>query len=176
MEADPAPAGGAAPDRPAIQTSVALAGDGEDIAQARHLAAGFLTQVQAEHGLPVSQRAMDVTQLVVSELPVSQRAMDVTQLVVSELVTNAHKYAPGPVLLDLKITGDTVEVAVWDSDPVLPVARAADAGRVGQHGLEIVMAVAQGFEAQREPVGKRITARIALADDPGGAVAGRRPL
>ncbi|WP_405444482.1 ATP-binding protein [Streptomyces achromogenes] len=159
MEADPAPAGGAAPDKPTIQTSVALAGDGEDIAQARHLAAGFLTRVQAEHGLPVSQRAMDVT-----------------QLVVRELVTNAHKYAPGPVLLDLKITGDTVEVAVWDSDPVLPVARAADAGRVGQHGLEIVMAVAQGFEAQREPVGKRITARIALADDPGGAVAGRRPL
>ncbi|MEU7561161.1 ATP-binding protein [Streptomyces eurythermus] len=159
MEADPASAGGTAPDRAAIQISVALAGDGEDIAQARHLAVGFLTRVQAEHGLPVSQRAMDVT-----------------QLVVSELVTNARKYAPGPVLLDLKITGDTVEVVVWDSDPVLPVARAADAGRVGQHGLEIVMAVAQGFEAQREPVGKRITARIALADDPGGAVAGRRPL
>jgi hypothetical protein len=38
------------------------------------------------------------------------------------------------------------------------------------------MAVAQGFEAQREPIGKRITARIALLDDPGGALAGRRPL
>jgi hypothetical protein len=38
------------------------------------------------------------------------------------------------------------------------------------------MAVAQGFEVQREPVGKRITARLALADDPGGAVTGRRPL
>ena len=58
---------------------------------------------------------------------------------------------------------------------VLPVARAADAGRVGQHGLEIVMAVAQGFEAQREPVGKRITARIALPDDLDGALTGRRP-
>ncbi|MFF8595213.1 ATP-binding protein [Streptomyces sp. NPDC015220] len=136
-----------------------LHGGGTDIAQARHRAAGFLARVQAEHGLPVSQRAMDVT-----------------QLVVSELVTNARKYAPGPALLDLRITGDTVEVVVWDSDPVLPIARAADAGRVGQHGLEIVMAVCQGFEAQREPVGKRITARIALLDDPGGAVAGRRPL
>jgi hypothetical protein len=58
---------------------------------------------------------------------------------------------------------DAVEVVVWDDDPVLPVARAADVGRVGQHGLEIVMAVTQGFEAEREPVGKRITARIALA-------------
>jgi anti-sigma regulatory factor (Ser/Thr protein kinase) len=102
--------------------------------------------------------------------------MDLTQLVVSELVTNARKYAPGPVLMDLRIVSDAVEVVVWDCDPVLPVARAADAGRVGQHGLEIVMAVAQGFEAQREPVGKRITARIALLDDPSGAFAGRRLL
>lgn len=139
------------PDQPVMETSVALVGDGTDIAQARHLAAGFLVQVQAEHGLPVSQRALDLT-----------------QLVVSELVTNARKYAPGPALLDLRITGDMVEVAVWDSDPVLPIARAADTGRVGQHGLEIVMAVAQGFQAQREPVGKRITACIALTDDPAG--------
>lgn len=142
-----------------IQTAAALDGDGTVIARARKLAADFLTRVQAHHGLPVSQRAMDIT-----------------QLVVSELVTNARKYAPGPVLLDLRITGDTVEVAVWDSDPVLPIARAADVGRVGQHGLEIVMAVSRGFEAQREPVGKRITARIALADDPDGALFGRSPL
>ncbi|MET7695944.1 ATP-binding protein [Streptomyces sp. NPDC005483] len=158
---EPAPVGedNAVPDEQAIQTTVALDGDGTCIAHARHLAAGFLTRVQAEFGLPVSQRAMDLT-----------------QLVVSELVTNALKYAPGPVLLDLRIAGDAVEVVVWDSDPVLPVARAAHVGRVGQHGLEIVMAVAQGFEAQREPVGKRITARIALLDDPGGAITGRRPL
>ncbi|MFF9607726.1 carbonic anhydrase [Streptomyces sp. NPDC014684] len=83
---------------------------------------------------------------------------------------------PGPILLELRILGDLVEIVVWDSDPVLPIARAADAGRVGQHGLEIVMAVVQGFDARREPVGKRITARLALADDPGGAITGHRPL
>ncbi|MER7485104.1 ATP-binding protein [Streptomyces sp. NPDC126497] len=159
MEAVPVGGDGTTPGGEAIQTTVALDGDGADIAQARHLAVGFLTRVQAEYGLPVSQRTMDVT-----------------QLVVSELVTNARKYAPGPALLDLRIAGDMVVVSVWDSDPVLPVARAADAGRVGQHGLEIVMAVAQGFEARREPVGKRITARLALADDPGGALTGRPPL
>ncbi|MEV6962772.1 ATP-binding protein [Streptomyces sp. NPDC051207] len=159
MEPVPVNEDGTAPGEQTIQTTVALEGDGTDIAQARHLAARFLTRVQAEHGLPVSQRAVDLT-----------------QLVVSELVTNARKYAPGPVLMDLRIAGDMVEVVVWDCDPVLPVARAADAGRVGQHGLEIVMAVAQGFEVQREPVGKRITARIALLDDPGGAIAGRGPL
>ncbi|MEV0977765.1 ATP-binding protein [Streptomyces sp. NPDC049915] len=142
-----------------MQTTAALDGDGTDIAHARRLAVDFLTRVQTGHGLPVSQRAMDLA-----------------QLVVSELVTNARKYAPGPVLLDLRILGDLVEIVVWDSEPVLPVARAADVGRVGQHGLEIVMAVAQGFEVQREPVGKRVTARLALADDPGGAVSGRPPL
>ncbi|MEU5366712.1 ATP-binding protein [Streptomyces sp. NPDC005925] len=147
---------GSVPDEQAIRTTVALDGDGTVIAQARRLAAEFLTEVQAVHGLAVSQRAVDLT-----------------QLVVSELVTNARKYAPGPVLMELRIVGDTVEVVVWDSDPVLPVARAADAGRVGQHGLEIVMAVALAFEVRREPVGKRITVCIALLDGPGGGPAGR---
>jgi hypothetical protein len=72
--------------------------------------------------------------------------------------------------MELRIAGHPVEIIVWDSDPVLPVVRAADAGRVGQHGLEIVMAVAQSYEVHREPVGKRITARVALPDDPGGDV------
>ncbi|MDT9686214.1 ATP-binding protein [Streptomyces sp. TRM76323] len=158
---EPVPSGedGTAPDGCATRVTAALAGDGACIARARHLAADFLSRVRVERGLPVSPRAVDLT-----------------QLVVSELVTNACKYAPGPVLMDLCITGEMVEVVVRDSDSELPVARAAEVGRVGQHGLEIVMAVAQGFEVQREPVGKRVTARIALLDDPGGAVAGRRPL
>ncbi|MEU6587851.1 ATP-binding protein [Streptomyces sp. NPDC046881] len=146
------------PEQESWRMSAALDGDGTCIAEARHLAAGFLTRLRADHGILVPSRAMDLT-----------------QLVVSELVTNARKYAPGPVLLDLRVTDEVIEVAVWDSDPVLPVARAADPGRVGQHGLEIVMAVVQGFEAQREPVGKRITARIALFDDPHGSTARRRP-
>ncbi|MGC3002544.1 ATP-binding protein [Streptomyces sp. G35A] len=150
--------GSTAPDERTLQMAVALDGDGTSIAHARHLAVDFLARAQSEHGLPVSQRAMDIT-----------------QLVVSELVTNARKYAPGPVAMDLRILGDAVEVVVWDSESVLPVAQAADAGRVGQHGLEIVMAVVQAFEVHREPVGKRITTRIALLDDPDGAVSGRHP-
>ncbi|MFC8270324.1 ATP-binding protein [Streptomyces cinereoruber] len=147
------------PDEQAIQSTTALHGDDSDISRARHLAAGFLTRAQAEHGLLVSQRAIDLT-----------------QLVVSELVTNARKYAPGPATLDLRITGAMVEIAVWDCDPVLPVARAADAGRVGQHGLEIVMAVAHRFEARREPVGKRITVHITLADETDDALPGEQIL
>ncbi|MET7573251.1 ATP-binding protein [Streptomyces sp. NPDC005492] len=143
----------------AIRSTVALDGDGSCIAEARRLAASFLARVRVEYGLPVSDRAMDLT-----------------QLVVSELVTNARKYAPGPVLMDLRIVGALVQVEVWDSDPVLPVAHAADAQRVGQHGLEIVRAVARGFEAHRESVGKRITARIDLTDSPEESVGCEGPL
>lgn len=130
-------------------TAAATFEDSEGIPLARDLARSFLTDAQAVHGLPVSGRVMGMT-----------------QLVVSELVTNAGKYAPGPCLLTLEIRDGVVEVTVWDSEPTLPIARAADPGRVGQHGLEIIMAVCRSFEAHREPVGKRITATIALEDDP----------
>lgn len=146
---DPGAAGGGTAPQPAwggLQTSLALDGDGGCIARARHQAADFLLQVQLEG------------------VAVSGRAVDLTQLVVSELVTNACKYAPGPILLHVRIIGSVVEVVVWDSDPVLPAARAADVGRVGQHGLEIVTALAHSVEAERTSVGKCITARLALAD------------
>ncbi|MER6136989.1 ATP-binding protein [Streptomyces sp. NPDC001815] len=130
-----------------MQDAVALDGEGPVIARARHRAVGFLTRVQAEYGLPVSARAKDLT-----------------QLVVSELVTNARRHAPGPMHMELRICDSAVEVVVQDGDPVLPVARTPDAGRVGQHGLEIVTAVTESLQIQREPAGKRITARIALQE------------
>jgi len=138
-----------------VTVSAAFEGSAE-IAEARQLARSFLTDVQAVHGLPVSERAMGMV-----------------QLVVSELVTNARKYAPGPCLLTLEVNDGAVEVTVWDSEPILPIAKAANPGRVGQHGLEIVMAVCRSIEMHREPVGKRIKATVVLADDPGGHVAGR---
>ncbi|WP_371658281.1 ATP-binding protein [Streptomyces sp. NBC_00280] len=141
-------------DRP-ILSAVALDGN-EPIAAARHAARRFMTEVQAVHGLPVSERAMGMV-----------------ELVVSELVTNAYKYAPGPCLLDLEVVDGAVEISVWDSDPTLPAACPADPGRVGQHGLEITMAVCRSFEVRREPVGKRVKAAIVLADDPGGNPVGR---
>lgn len=66
----------------------AMALDGiEPIAGARRAARSFMTAVQAVHGLPVSDRAMSMV-----------------ELVVSELVTNAYKYAPGPCLLELEVS------------------------------------------------------------------------
>ncbi|MFJ4982069.1 ATP-binding protein [Streptomyces coeruleorubidus] len=139
-----------------LSAAAAYDGDSACIGDARHVATGFLTEVQAVHGLPVSERAMGMT-----------------EVVVSELVTNAVKYAPGPVMLGLQINQGAVRVSVWDSDPVLPDVAATDPQRVGRHGLEITLAVCQGYEVHREPVGKCVTALIALADDPGGRIAGR---
>jgi anti-sigma regulatory factor (Ser/Thr protein kinase) len=139
-----------------LSASAAYDGDSSCIGAARHLATGFLTGVQAAHGVPVSERALGMT-----------------QLVVSELVTNAVKYAPGPIALELRILDGAVRVSVWDSAPVLPDVAAGDPRRVGGHGLEITLAVSQAYEVHREPVGKRVTALIALTDGPEAAFTGR---
>ncbi|MFJ2608561.1 ATP-binding protein [Streptomyces sp. NPDC091279] len=133
--------------RTRIQATAAFEGDGGCIAEARQVATAFLGRVRSAHGLPVSVRALDVT-----------------QLVVSELVTNARKYAPGPVLMDLRIVADQLEVTIWDSGPRLPVVHSADPERPGRHGLEIVTALVESYRVSMEPVGKRVTVRIALRD------------
>ncbi|MFD5477658.1 ATP-binding protein [Streptomyces hawaiiensis] len=139
-----------APDEYLVRVGFALGGDDGCIADARQHAAAFLDQAGDDYGLLVPARVKDLT-----------------QLVVSELVTNACKYAPGPVLVELGLSAGAVDVVVWDSDTTVPAARAADPGRIGQHGLEIVKAVTEGFSVDREAVGKRITARIALPGAPG---------
>ncbi|MFF7335614.1 ATP-binding protein [Streptomyces sp. NPDC090306] len=136
-----------------LHATEALEGEPGCIAEARRFTRTFLTRARVEF-----HRA------------VSPRALECAQLVVSELTTNALKYAPGPLLLELRVVEDVVEITVWDTDPVLPVGEAADPERVGRHGLEIVLAVARSFEASREPVGKRVTARVALTDAPGGVL------
>lgn len=68
-----------------------------------------------------------------------------------------------PCLLTLEVNEGDVEVSVWDSSATLPAIGAMAPGRVGQHGLEIVLAVCQTFCAHREPVGRRVTAATELA-------------
>ncbi|SCE34761.1 Anti-sigma regulatory factor (Ser/Thr protein kinase) [Streptomyces sp. DvalAA-14] len=128
-----------------IWAGAAYDGQTGAIAEARSFTAAFLARARDEHG---------------AEVP-AQADAD-AQLVVSELVTNAFKYAPGPCALNLEIRGPVLELTVWDTNTALPIARAAEPGRIGQHGLEIVFAVADGFDVRREPVGKRITVTLAL--------------
>ncbi|MFI2781270.1 ATP-binding protein [Streptomyces sp. ALB3] len=129
-----------------------------EIAQARAFVREFLSDARSLHGLDVSARAMDVA-----------------QLVVSELATNVCKYAPGPCLLDLEVDGGMVGITMWDSGAVLPTALPADPARAGQHGLEIVLAVCQSFEVRREPVGKRVRVQISLLEGSRNEPAGPTP-
>ncbi|MFJ4922751.1 ATP-binding protein [Streptomyces sp. NPDC088725] len=128
-----------------MAAGVAYDGGPGMIAEARRFVTDFLESLQSTHGVPVSSRMIGTG-----------------QLVVSELVTNVCKYAPGPCLLDVEFLGDVVEITVWDADSTLPFARAAEPGRIGQHGLEIVLALCEGFDVRREPVGKRIKVRLAV--------------
>ncbi|WMI61958.1 ATP-binding protein (plasmid) [Streptomyces rochei] len=139
-----------APGDRGIAVSAAFGGTAEN-AEARGLARDFLALVGAVHGLMVTTGAAGMV-----------------ELVVSELVTNARKYAPGPCLLDLELSEEAVLVSVWDSSTVLPSVLPADANRVGQHGLKLVMAVCESFCVRREPVGKRVTASVPCSGDPGG--------
>ncbi len=125
-----------------------------EIAHARAFVRDFLDAAQSRHGLSVSARAVEIA-----------------QLVVSELATNVCKYAPGPCLLDLETDGSLLDIAMWDSGAVLPAASSADPTRIGRHGLELVLMVCQSFAVHREPVGKRIRVQIPLHDSPAASSA-----
>ncbi len=128
-----------------LKDSAGYEGRPEDIGAARRFAADFLARARTERNIPVPGRVSGAV-----------------QLIVSELVTNACKFTSGPCLMDLELAGGTIAVTLWDSEPVLPVARAAEPGRVGQHGLEIVLALCERYEIRREPVGKRVRVTVGL--------------
>lgn len=130
---------------PGEWAGAAYDGGTDAIAAARDFVVGFLARVRTSDGAPLSR-------VVVCD----------AQLVVSELVTNACKFAPGPSAVNLEIQGDVLVVTVWDTETALPIARAAEPGRIGQHGLEIVLAVCEGFDVRREPIGKRIKVRLPI--------------
>lgn len=135
-----------------VWMSAAYEGLPGDIARAREMARAFLSRLEEDHGHRVPDRSAQAV-----------------QLVVSELLTNACKHTSGPALVGLELVNGLVEITVRDSGPDLPVARTTDPDRVGQHGLEIVLAVSQDFAVHREPVGKRATATVRLTDAPRGA-------
>ncbi|MEU9444154.1 ATP-binding protein [Streptomyces sp. NPDC048304] len=91
----------------------------------------------------------------------------------SEELAKARDLA-GLFLTDVQAVA--VQVSVWDTGTAVPAVLAPDPSRIGQHGLETVMAVCQSFAVRREPAGKRITATVTPADDPGGDAVGHQPM
>ncbi|MFF7178324.1 ATP-binding protein [Streptomyces sp. NPDC008121] len=95
--------------------------------------------------------------------PWPERGVDAARLVVSELVTNVVKYAPGPCRLELALDDGVLEISVHDTHPVAPVARPRNPDRLGQHGLEIVLALCDTVETEAAaPHGKWVRARLPL--------------
>ncbi|WP_157535760.1 ATP-binding protein [Kitasatospora mediocidica] len=138
------------PTRPAEHRVALRVGAGYDgglgtVAAARTLADDFLGAARSLLGAPVTAAVAGSV-----------------RLVVSELVTNAAKYAPGPCLLDLELTGDDISITVWDTEPALPVPHGTDPLRVGRHGLEIVLALSRHYSAESRAGGKRVRAHLAL--------------
>lgn len=113
-------------------------------AAARDFTTEVLAGAQATHGLPITARTVEVA-----------------RLIVSELITNALKHAPGPCLLDLTADGD-LQITVWDTSATIPVPQEADAERIGQHGMEIVLMLCRSLDIEPHATGKRVRASLRL--------------
>ncbi|MEU2233834.1 ATP-binding protein [Streptomyces vietnamensis] len=111
--------------------------------------------------------------------PVGDERVELAQLVVSELVTNAIRHTAGPCRLLLELGPGVLEISVFDQEAAAPVPRGHDPRRIGQHGVEIVVAVCESLTVEPAPEGKRVRARLSLlpehADpaEPAGAVTHR---
>ncbi|MEU6981903.1 ATP-binding protein [Streptomyces sp. NPDC046324] len=132
--------------RPSLSASVEYdMGDGM-IASARDFTADFLSASPA-----------------VGREPVTRERIDLARLVVSELVTNVVRHAPGPCRVLLELFDGALEISVFDRQEASPVPRGHDPGRIGQHGVEIVVAVCESVSVDPVPTGKRVRARLSLA-------------
>ena len=135
------------------------ASDGGAIASARAFTADFLAAAPS-----------------VRREPVADERVELAQLVVSELVTNAVRHAVGPCRLLLELRQDTLEISVFDGAAAAPVPRGHDPHRIGQHGVEIVVAVCESLSVETEPEGKRVRARLSLLPEYAGtATPAERP-
>ncbi|MEU1091029.1 ATP-binding protein [Streptomyces sp. NPDC005892] len=81
-------------------------------------------------------------------------------LVVSELVTNAVRHAPGPCSLALDLDEGLLKIAVSDTSKRSPQAQAFEPRRIGQHGLEIVVALCDRVDSVSTARGKIVCAQI----------------
>ncbi|MGW0562827.1 ATP-binding protein [Streptomyces sp. NPDC003016] len=129
-------------DHDVIRAGAAYQGGSPSVAAARDFLTSFLTRAR-DKGVAVSEDLVE-------------RA----RLVVSELVTNAVKYALGTVSLLLELRPGVLAITVSDTSPALPAPRAPDAGRIGQHGLEIVQALCHDLQVTEVAGGKHIKVHL----------------
>ncbi|MFH9738763.1 ATP-binding protein [Streptomyces roseolus] len=130
------------------------------------LSAGVVYHDAARGGAIASARAFTAEFLAAATTvlpgPVDMEHVELAQLVVSELVTNAVRHTTGPCRLLLELGHDSLEISVFDQEAAAPVPRGHDPRRIGQHGVEIVVAVCESLTVEPAPEGKRVRARLSL--------------
>jgi hypothetical protein len=100
--------------------------------------------------------------------------MDTTQLLASELVTNAIRYAEGPVTLRL-IKEGTLVCEVLDNSSALPRLRMAARDDERGRGLQIVSKLSARWGARRTPTGKVVWCEQSFPRVTGDTPANRTP-
>ncbi|MFF7361210.1 ATP-binding protein [Streptomyces sp. NPDC008125] len=83
-------------------------------------------------------------------------------LVVSELVTNAVRHAPGPCTLALDLQDALLVIAVSDTSGRSPQPQSFKPERIGQHGLEIVVALCTEVTTEFTDRGKTVRACLVV--------------
>jgi anti-sigma regulatory factor (Ser/Thr protein kinase) len=95
--------------------------------------------------------------------PVAEVKRGDALLVVSELVTNAVRHAPGPCTLALDLRDGLLEIAVSDTSTRPPQPQHFEPRRIGQHGLEIVLALCARVDTSTTEHGKTVRAHLLVA-------------
>jgi anti-sigma regulatory factor (Ser/Thr protein kinase) len=82
--------------------------------------------------------------------------VDDATLLTSELVSNAVKYAGGPVIVAITCDRRKLSVEVHDPSPTPPVVRPPSAARPGGRGMWLVATLAREWGCRADDGGKTV--------------------
>ena len=123
-----------------MTTELALSPRDGSVREARHWLAGVLGPIHADR-----QLEHDVI------------------LVLSELVTNAVRHAHTDLVCQVAVTPRTIEIAVIDADPRLPIPLPRDPARAGGFGLAITAGLSSRWGVAEFAGGKAVWASFDVA-------------
>jgi DNA-binding NarL/FixJ family response regulator len=87
------------------------------------------------------------------------------ELLVSELITNAIVHASSAPQLEVRLSRQSIRVAVHDAEPSLPEFRVPDAGRPGGRGMQLLSTLASRWGADHSDTGKVVWFEIDRHED-----------
>lgn len=133
--------------------------------------------------LPPSSRSPGLRTAILSELPnagtasaegrrfvaehlyrwaVPTQVADTAVLLTSEIITNAVRYGPPPLCLQVSLSADRVLVEVTDSNPVVPVLTRPDFEALGGRGMWLIDTLAAAWGSHLQPPGKIVWCEVSI--------------